>query len=200
MLLPLIKDGSFGKVLTSFGLMVYDVLADVEKEDQRKMLSKEETLELEPSIRPDLLEGGGIYAEYRTDDARLTLEILKTAAQYGADVISYAEATDFIYTDGKISGLSWTDNLTGASHHLNSRYTVSAAGPWVDELRKKNQSLHGKFLHPTKGVHIVIPRDRFPIKHALYFDVPDGRMLFAVPRDRTTYIGTNGYGLPWRFG
>ena len=101
MVLPLIKDGSFGKMLTSFGLMVYDVLAGVEKEDQRKMLSKEETLELEPALREDLLEGGGIYAEYRTDDARLTMEIMKTAAQFGADVINYAEATEFIYTDNK---------------------------------------------------------------------------------------------------
>lgn len=190
MVLPLIKDGSFGKMLTSFGLMVYDVLAGVEKEDQRKMLSKEETLALEPAIREDLLEGGGIYAEYRTDDARLTMEILKTAVQFGADIINYAEATEFVYTDGKITGLEWRDHLSGADYRLNGRYTVSAAGPWVDELRKKNQSLQGKYLHPTKGVHIVVPRERFPVKHSLYFDVPGGRMLFAVPRDRTTYIGT----------
>ena len=186
MVLPLIKDGSFGKMLTSFGLMVYDVLAGVEKEDQRKMLSKEETLALEPAIREDLLEGGGIYAEYRTDDARLTMEILKTAVQFGADIINYAEATEFVYTDGKITGLEWRDHLSGDDHQLNARYTVSAAGPWVDELRKKNQSLQGKYLHPTKGVHIVVPRERFPVKHSLYFDVPGGRMLFAVPRDRNT--------------
>lgn len=190
MVLPLIKDGSFGKMLTSFGLMVYDVLAGVEKEDQRKMLSKEETLGLEPALREDLLEGGGIYAEYRTDDARLTMEIMKTAAQFGADVINYAEATEFIYTDNKISGLSWKDHLTGEEHQLKARYTISAAGPWVDQLRKKNKSLEGKYLHPTKGVHIVVPHERFPVKHSLYFDVPDGRMIFAVPRDRTTYIGT----------
>lgn len=190
MVLPLIKDGSFGKMLTSFGLMVYDVLAGVEKEDQRKMLTKEETLELEPAIREDLLEGGGIYAEYRTDDARLTMEIVKTAVQFGADVINYAEATEFIYTNGKISGLSWKDHLTGEERQLKARYTISAAGPWVDQLRKKNHSLQGKYLHPTKGVHIVVPRERFPVKHSLYFDVPDGRMIFAVPRDRTTYIGT----------
>ena len=80
MILPLITGGTYGKLLTSFGLMVYDVLAGVEREDQRKMLSKAQTLDLEPSIREDLLEGGGIYAEYRTDDARLTIEILKTAS------------------------------------------------------------------------------------------------------------------------
>ncbi|MFT5953605.1 MAG: glycerol-3-phosphate dehydrogenase [Cyclobacteriaceae bacterium] len=190
MLLPLIEDGTFGKMLTSLGLMVYDVLAGVEKEDQRKMLTKEETLALEPTLREDILEGGGIYAEYRTDDARLTVEILKTAAKLGADVINYAEATGFDYENGQISAINWKDNLTGDNHTIKAHYTVSAAGPWVDEIREKNNSLQGKHLHPTKGVHIVVARDRFPIKQALYFDVPDGRMLFAIPRDRITYIGT----------
>lgn len=190
MILPLITDGTFGTMLTSIGLMVYDVLAGVEKEDQRKMLSKEETLELEPLIREDVLEGGGIYAEYRTDDARLTTEIIKTSVRYGADTINYAEAIDFEYADGKIVGVVWEDKLTGEKHKLKAKYTISAAGPWVDKLRKKNQSLEGKFLHPTKGVHIVVPREKFPVKHSIYFDVPDGRMLFAVPRDRITYIGT----------
>ena len=58
MILLLIKDGTYGKMLTSFGLMIYDVLAGVEKEDQHKMLIKEETLELEPSLRTDILERG----------------------------------------------------------------------------------------------------------------------------------------------
>ncbi len=191
MLLPLIKDGTYGKILTSVGLMVYDVLAGVEKVDQRKMLTLDETLEQEPLLDPDKLEGGGIYAEYRTDDARLTLEIMKTATRMGADIINYAEATDFIYDDqNKVRGITWRDNLTGKEYSLKSTYTISAAGPWVDEIREKNRSLYGKKLHPTKGVHIVVPHEKFPVKQSVYFDVPDGRMVFAIPRDRVTYIGT----------
>ena len=112
MLLPLIKDGTYGKILTSLGLMVYDVLAGVEKIDQRKMLSKEETLEKEPLLDGEKLEGGGIYAEYRTDDARLTIEILKTAGDFDADIISYAEATDFIYNADKI----FRDRMDGSPY------------------------------------------------------------------------------------
>lgn len=190
MLLPLIEGGTFGKMLTSFGLMVYDVLAGVEKEDQRRMLTKEETLALAPNIREDILEGGGIYAEYRTDDARLTIEIMKTAADRGADIINYAEVVAFDYTEGKISQVKWKDHVTGLDHALKAKHTISAAGPWVDQLREKNKSLSGKHLHPTKGVHIVVPHERFPVKQALYFDVADGRMIFAIPRDRVTYIGT----------
>lgn len=191
MLLPLITDGTYGKILTSFGLMIYDVLAGVEKVDQRKMLSLEETLEKEPLLDETKLEGGGIYAEYRTDDARLTLEILKTAGRMGADIINYAEAVDFIYNgDKKITGVHWKDHLGGENHQLKGTYTVSAAGPWVDEIREINQSLQGKHLHLTKGVHIVIPYEKFPVKQSVYFDVPDGRMIFAIPRGRVTYVGT----------
>ena len=191
MLLPLIKDGTYGKIMTSVGLMVYDVLAGVEKVDQRKMLSKEETMEKEPLLHDEKIEGGGIYAEYRTDDARLTIEVLKTAVQKGAHVINYVEATDFIYDDnGKVNGVQCIDHLTDKTFECKATYTISAAGPWVDKLRAKNKSLSGKKLHPTKGVHIVLPHEKFPVKQSVYFDVPDGRMIFAIPRDRVTYIGT----------
>ncbi|MGB0522207.1 MAG: FAD-dependent oxidoreductase, partial [Flammeovirgaceae bacterium] len=84
MLLPIIKDGTYGKLLTSIGLMVYDVLAGVESADQRIMYTKEETLKSEPLLDEGYLEGGGYYAEYRTDDARLTIEVIKTANFMGA--------------------------------------------------------------------------------------------------------------------
>ncbi|MTI38989.1 glycerol-3-phosphate dehydrogenase/oxidase [Fulvivirga lutimaris] len=191
MLLPLIKDGTYGKIMTSVGLMVYDVLAGVEKVDQRKMLTKEETMEKEPLLHDEKIEGGGIYAEYRTDDARLTIEVLKTAVQKGAHIINYVEATDFTYNDnGKVSGIKCLDHLTGKTFESHASYTISAAGPWVDKLREKNKSLSGKKLHPTKGVHIVLPYEKFPVKQSVYFDVPDGRMIFAIPRDRVTYVGT----------
>ena len=191
MLLPLIKDGTYGKILASLGLMVYDVLAGVEKADQRKMLSVEETIDKEPLLNPEMLEGGGIYAEYRTDDARLTIEVLKTAVKMGAKVINYAEAVEFLYNaDNKINGIVWKDNLNGEEHTLKTKYVISAAGPWVDTIREKNKSLSGKHLHLSKGVHIVVAHSKFPVHQSVYFDVPDGRMLFAIPRDRVTYIGT----------
>ncbi|MEM6522411.1 MAG: glycerol-3-phosphate dehydrogenase/oxidase [Bacteroidota bacterium] len=190
MLLPLIKDGTFGKFATSLGLMVYDVLAGVESADQRKMLNKEEALEKEPLLDESILEGGGIYAEYRTDDARLTIEVIKTAVQHGADCFNYISAVDFIYEEGKVAGVKATDHLAKDDFKIRATYVTSAAGPWVDELRDKNHSLSGKRLHLTKGVHIVVPKSKFPLRQAIYFDVPDGRMIFAIPRGLITYIGT----------
>lgn len=190
MMLPIIKGGSFGKILTSVGLMVYDVLAGVEKADQRKMLDKEETLKKEPLLPEEIVEGGGLYAEYRTDDARLTIEVIKTSTQFGAKCINYMEVEDFIYENNSVIGTKCVDYITNEKSNIKARYIVNAAGPWVDELRQKNKSKQGKSLHLTKGVHIVVPHEKLPVSQAIYFDVPDGRMIFAIPRGRVTYIGT----------
>ena len=190
MLLPLIKDGTFGKLMTSIGLMVYDVLAGVEKVDQRKMLDIEETLAKEPLLSEENIEGGGIYAEYRTDDARLTIEIVKTASKIGAQCVNYVQADEFIYSEGKVVGVMATDFIGEKSLEIRAKSTISAAGPWVDELRTKNKSMTNKHLHLTKGVHIVVPHEKFPLQQAIYFDFPDKRMVFAIPRGKITYIGT----------
>ncbi len=87
MLLPLIEGGSYGKWLTSIGLKVYDILAQVGGDDKRQMLEKKEALALEPLLPKKILKGAGFYAEYRTDDARLTIENLKTSLQFGDNFI-----------------------------------------------------------------------------------------------------------------
>ena len=190
MLLPLIEGGTYGYLSSSFGLAVYDILAGVAKKDRRRMLNKSETLEKEPLLNPDNLRGSGYYAEYRTDDARLTIENAKSAVKRGATLINYIQADDFIEENGKVVGVNCTDINTGKKLHIRSKSVVAAAGPWVDLLRKKNNSLKGKRLHLTKGVHIVVDHSRFPLKQSLYFDVPDGRMIFSIPRGAKTYIGT----------
>ncbi|TPO52336.1 FAD-dependent oxidoreductase, partial [Salmonella enterica subsp. enterica serovar Typhimurium] len=64
--------------------------------------------------------------------------------------------------------------------------------PWVDKIREMDNSKKGKYLHLTKGVHVVVDKDKFPITNSIYFDTPfnDGRMMFAIPREGKVYIGT----------
>jgi len=244
MLLPLYEKKGLGYWLTSIGLKIYDLLAGVKPEDQRRMLTRNQTLRQEPLLKPEDVKGGAIYAEYRTDDARLTIEIIKTAHEKGAIIVSYCQVTNFIYESEKIAGVQVADPITGNSFAVRSKVVVNAAGPWVDELRAIDHSKdaqiadkvgparpydkvgqarlndgvgqarpydkvgqarlndgvgqarpydkvgQGKRLHLTKGVHLVVSYDRFPIKQAIYFDVDDGRMIFAIPRGRTTYLGT----------
>jgi glycerol-3-phosphate dehydrogenase len=190
MILPLVEGGTYGSWLTSIGLKVYDVLAAVEGDDKRKMLSKKEALKIEPLLPENILKGAGYYAEYRTDDARLTLELIKTSLRYGAKPINYVKVTNFLYQDGRVSGVKVKDVLTNNVFNIKSKYVINATGPWVDGLRQKNQSSANKKLRLSKGVHLVVNHDKFPINQSVYFDIPDGRMMFAIPRGGSTYFGT----------
>lgn len=190
MLLPLVEGGSYGKFLTSLGLKLYDILAKVEGEDRRQMLDVEETLAKEPLLSKAKLKGSGYYAEYRTDDVRLTVEILKKAASLGVPCLNYVSCVGFEKEDSIIKSVICKDVLTGNEFEIKSKLVVSATGPWVDQVRLVDDPGRDKRLHLTKGVHIVVPHHKLPVSQTIYFDVPDGRMIFAIPRQNITYVGT----------
>jgi glycerol-3-phosphate dehydrogenase len=100
------------------------------------------------------------------------------------------EATDFIYKENVIVGVQALDRETGEHLNIKTTVVVNATGPWVDDIREINKSKEGKTLHLTKGVHIVVAHDKLPVKQSIYFDVGDGRMIFAIPRGSKTYVGT----------
>ncbi|MDT8976313.1 FAD-dependent oxidoreductase [Paenibacillus sp. chi10] len=190
MLLPLHRGGTFGKFSTGIGLRVYDFLAGVKRSERRRMLSEQETLRREPLLKQEGLLGGGYYVEYRTDDARLTIEVMKEAVRNGAMALNYMKVDSFLYDNGKIVGVRVVDQLDGEAFEFRAKKIINAAGPWVDDLRNKDHSKTGKHLQLSKGVHLVIDQSKFPLKQAIYFDTPDGRMVFAIQRDGKTYVGT----------
>lgn len=191
MLLPIYKKGTFGKYSTSIGLQVYDFLAGVKRSEKRKMLSRDETLKKEPLLKKEGLLGGGYYVEYRTDDARLTIEVAKKAVEKGADLLSYTKMEEFLYTsDARLSGVYIKDMLTGNRFRVNGKKIINASGPWVEKIIGMDRKIDGKSLLHTKGVHIVIDGAKFPLRQPIYFDTPDGRMVFAIPRNGKAYVGT----------
>ncbi|QFR28487.1 aerobic glycerol-3-phosphate dehydrogenase [Bacillus thuringiensis] len=190
MLLPFHTGGTFGSFSTSIGLRVYDFLAGVKRSERRKMFNREETLNKEPLVKKEGLKGDGYYVEYRTDDARLTIEVMKEAIEHGAKAVNYAKVDSFLYKDGKVCGVRVIDLLDGEVYEVYGKKIVNAAGPWVDTLREKDNSKKGKVLQLSKGVHLVIDQKRFPLGQAIYFDTPDKRMVFAIPRGGKTYVGT----------
>ncbi|MBN9655866.1 FAD-dependent oxidoreductase [Halobacillus sp. GSS1] len=191
MMLPFHEGGNFGPFSTNVGLRVYDYLAGVKKSERRTMMSAEEALEREPLVKKEGLKGAGYYVEYKTDDARLTLEVMKKAVEFGACSTNYARVVDFIYDDnGSMVGAKVEDTVSGEQYHVKAKKIINAGGPWVDELREIDGSKKGKTLQLTKGVHLVFDQSVFPLRQAIYFDSPDGRMIFAIPRDGKTYVGT----------
>ncbi|WJY26394.1 glycerol-3-phosphate dehydrogenase/oxidase [Sporosarcina trichiuri] len=190
MLLPFYKGGTFGPFTTNLALRVYDFLAGVKKSERRKMFKPAAAAAHEPLLKQEGLKGAGYYVEYKTDDARLTIEVMKKAVEEGAVALNYMKVTDLLYENGKVAGARVEDLTDGSTLEVRALKVVNAAGPWVDTLREMDGSKKGKSLQLTKGIHLVFDGQRFPLRQAIYFDGPDGRMIFAIPREGKTYVGT----------
>ncbi|HWY37700.1 MAG TPA: FAD-dependent oxidoreductase [Bacteroidia bacterium] len=190
MLLPLVQKGSLGKFSARFGMWVYEWLAGVKKEEQHKNLNIEETCKAEALLRKDNLLGGILFYEYRTDDARLTIEVLKEAVNRGALAVNYVKAAGFLYEEGKVCGVKAEDVLSGNVCEIKARHVINAAGPWVDDIDDLEKIKSDHKLHITKGIHLVVDRKKLPVSQSLYFDTFDKRMIFVIPREGKTYVGT----------
>jgi glycerol-3-phosphate dehydrogenase len=196
MLLPIYRGVGYGKLATSFAVSVYDRLAGVKREERKESFNAEETLRMAPMLKREGLLGSVRYVEYRTDDARLTLEVMKKANELGAVPMNYAAVERFLYDEGtgRVAGVVVRDRLTGRVTEVRGSVVINAAGPWSDEVRRLEEGSHApsdkKKLLLTKGVHIVVDGSRLPLKQAIYSDMTDRRMVFVVPRDGKVYIGT----------
>ncbi|KOP67107.1 glycerol-3-phosphate dehydrogenase [Bacillus sp. FJAT-18019] len=189
MLLPIYKKSMYGYYASALGLFLYDWLSGVKHDKRRKMFRREGTLKLEPLLHKEGLIGSGYYCEYRTDDARLTVEVMKSAQAKGALIANYTKVREFIYRGGKVIGAYVEERLSGEMYPIFAKKIINAAGPWADLVRFKERSLDGKQLLLTKGVHLVVDHAKLPIRQAVYFNVPGGRMIFVIPREGKTYIG-----------
>lgn len=191
MLLPVLESTSYGYWSTAAGLTLYEFLGQVNKPECHQMLRRKQTLKQEPLLNPEGLKGSGLFTEYRTDDARLTLEVLKTAASFGAICLNYTSLQEFTYSpENKLTGGIIRNEENSNNFQVKARCVINATGPWSVELIQKDQPIAKPLLFHTKGVHLVVPFNKLPLKQSVYFDIPGGRMLFAIPRQQITYLGT----------
>lgn len=188
MLVPVNSRRYYAKV--KLGLWTYDRLAGVPKEEQYRMIGRNEALALEPALRADKLYGAGLYYEYLTDDARLVLEVIKSAAGLGAVVANRAEVAGFRSENGRVRGVMLRDTVTGAEMVARAGVVINAAGPWVDAVRLLSGPEEQPRLCLTKGIHAGLCRERLPLSHVVIMSARDQRAVFAIPHGAITYIGT----------
>ena len=190
MLLPIYKNGNLKKWQTRLALKIYDFLAGVKGNERYKILNTKATIQKENLLKSDNLLGAGYYAEYTTDDSRLTLEVIKTAITYGASAINYCKASKLLKYNNKISGVSCQDLKTENIFNLYAKNIINASGPWVDKICRLDSSSISKNICHSLGIHIVIDKAILSLKNPVYFDTDDGRMCFAIPKEHVTYVGT----------
>ena len=112
-----------------------------------------------------------------------------SAIDAGANCLSRTEALS-IERGASGAEVSLKDLLTGAETTVRPSAVVLAAGPFADELRGR-AGLDGHWIDPTRGAHVLVPRERLPTDGAVIFTSPvDRRVMFLIPWPRFTCIGT----------
>jgi glycerol-3-phosphate dehydrogenase len=181
------------------GLKVYDLLAGKYGFGPSQILSREEVLERIPTLEQDGLRGGVKYHDGQFDDARLLINLAQTAAEQGACLVNYARVTGFVKdADGFVTGLTFVDKESGASHTVGARSVINATGAFCDEVRRIDEPDAPLMIAPSQGVHIVLPRDFLPSQTAIM--VPhtrDGRVMFAIPWHDHVVVGTTDTPIPF---
>ncbi|WP_269760578.1 type 1 glycerol-3-phosphate oxidase [Streptococcus dysgalactiae] len=197
MLLPVYDEpgSTFSMFRLKVAMDLYDLLAGVSNTPAaNKVLTKEEVLKREPDLKQEGLLGAGVYLDFRNNDARLVIENIKRANRDGALIASHVKAEDFLLDDkGQIIGVKARDLLTDQEIIIKAKLVINTTGPWSDEIRQfshKGQPIHQ--MRPTKGVHLVVDRQKLPVSQPVYVDtgLNDGRMVFVLPREEKTYFGT----------
>jgi glycerol-3-phosphate dehydrogenase len=190
-LLPIYKGAKNGFYKIMAGMWLYDILSLFRNIKRHKMLRPKEVLGIFPPLRADGLTGAPRYYDCGVDDARLTLLTLLSAHDHGALIANYTQVTGLVKIAGKTKGVVVRDVLTGQEITVHGEVVISALGPWTDAILKMDDPKAQSLMRPTKGVHVLVKRARLGSDHALgYFSPRDGRLMFLIPWDEFSIIGT----------
>jgi glycerol-3-phosphate dehydrogenase len=174
------------------GLKVYDALAGSHGLGATEFLSTSDTQQALPGVRPEGLSGGVRYLDGQFNDARLAIDIARTAASMGALMFNYCAVAELVQDAGQVVGVRVVDTETQQSFSVQSGCVINATGVWADSLRREpNQMPSAKLVEPSRGVHLVVKRDFMPTDTAMMIPkTRDGRVLFIVPWLGHLILGT----------
>lgn len=173
------------------GLLLYDALSLFRNVQMHRWLSPQEAAQREPLIGGRGLVGAGRYYDAQVNDARLTLAMVRSAHLQGAVVANYAPVVGLMKAGGRVVGAQVVDARTGREIEVRARVVVNATGVWTDRVRALDSPGARPMLRPTKGIHLLVPRDRLYTRHAIIFTSPrDGRHMFIIPWKNFAFIGT----------
>jgi glycerol-3-phosphate dehydrogenase len=187
--IPFFREGPASRWTLRAGLALYDALSFDKSLPSRRWLPPDKVRGMEPALERSDLRAAASYYDARVDSPeRLALENLLDAEAHDAIVRNYCEAVGTVMRQGRVAGIVVRDLLEQTEAPIAGRVVVNATGAWVDRVTDRLTSGRSTALRTTKGVHIVCP----PMtSHALVlFSKVDRRLLFAIPREDLTWIGT----------
>lgn len=178
------------RVMMFGGFTLYDLMGGAKSVPMQKHLTRKGVLKVTPGLKEDAVVGGVRYYDTLVDDARHTMTVLRTAAEYGASVRTGTEVIGFEKDNrGRITAAKVRDLETGRETTVKGKVFINATGVWNDKIQDM-AGAEGKFtVHASKGVHIVVPKDALDADAALCF-VTEKSVLFVIPWGEYWIIGT----------
>ncbi len=188
----------WGGPFYTIGLKLYDLMAGRRSLGASVHLSKAETLQQLPGLRPEGLRGGVRYQDGQFDDARLAVNLAQTCIDHGGTALNYCAVQGLLKdASGRLQGVRATNLETGLAYELRGKAVVNATGVFVDDVRRLDEPGARPLVQPSQGVHMVLDRSFLPGPAALMIpSTEDGRVLFAVPWQGRVVLGTTDTPVP----
>jgi glycerol-3-phosphate dehydrogenase len=180
------------KMFYGFGMKVYDLLAGKYSIGKSRILDRRETVERVPNIKRENLKGGVLYYDGQFDDARLLIDILRTAEDHGAAVLNYSRVSALTKNEeGLIDGIEFVDAETGTKYRISAKAVINATGAFCSAIQEMSEPNSNPVVTYSQGVHIVLDREFMPTETALMIpNTSDGRVLFCIPWHDHMIVGT----------
>jgi glycerol-3-phosphate dehydrogenase len=171
------------------GIFLYDQLGGAKSVPAQRHLTRSGALRLAPGLKRSALIGGIRYYDTVVDDARHTMMVARTAAHYGAVVRTSTQVVALLTEGDRVVGVRVRDSENGAVTEARGHCVINATGVWTDEIQALSRQ-RGRFrVRASKGVHIVVPRDRIVSEAAIILRT-EKSVLFIIPWGTHWIIGT----------
>ena len=154
-----------------------------------RQLTRHAALRLAPALKRSAVTGALVYWDAQVDDARYVLTLLRTAAGYGANVVSRTQVTGFLREGERVTGVRAVDLETGRELEIRAQQVVNATGVWTDEIQQMVGGRGMINVRASKGIHLVVPRDRIHSSTGIILRTAVS-VLFVIPWGRHWIIGT----------
>lgn len=175
------------------GILLYDTLGLTSGNSRglpmQKHFSKRGTLRAAPSLKDDAMIGSIRYYDAQVDDAKYVANMVRTAASYGAHAVNQVTVVDFLREGERVVGAKVRNNEDGTEFEIRAKQVVNATGVWTDETQGMVTDRGQLKVRASKGIHLVVPRDRFQSTVGLILQT-EKSVLFVIPWGRHWIIGT----------
>lgn len=176
------------------GLVLYDTIGGARSVPRHRHLSRRRAIAENPGLSGEGLVGAVQFYDTAEDDARMVAVVARTAAAHGALIANRARVVELLRSGGRVIGADVHDEETGEVRSIHARAVALAVGAWTDAVRASSGAHFDTQMRPSKGIHIVVPRDRIPMSTGLLART-EKSVLFVIPTDAGWLIGDTD--TPW---